>query len=70
MAVPPIGRLIQKHHRHVSSVVKTPPIKGPMIVANISVPTQRPSSRGRRLGSATRFMMTAEPPRVPGNALC
>jgi hypothetical protein len=65
IAVPPMGKLIQKHQRHVSSVVKTPPIKGPIMVENMRVPIQVPRRRGRFFGSATRLIMVAEPPRVP-----
>jgi hypothetical protein len=32
-----IYRLIQKHHLQLTFVVKAPPIKGPMIVANIKI---------------------------------
>ena len=65
MAVPPTGRFTQKHQRQVTSLVKTPPSRGPMVVAIINTPIHRPISSGRTLGSAVKLIISTEPPRVP-----
>lgn len=50
---PPTGRLIQKHHRQLISVVKAPPIRGPITVEAINTVIQRPIRIGCLLGCAT-----------------
>lgn len=62
---PPRGRLIQKHHRQATSLVKTPPRTGPRMVDTIKTPIQLPINTGRLLGSATTLIRITDPPRVP-----
>lgn len=62
---PPTGKLIQKHHRQVTFVVKAPPIRGPITVENIKMAIQRPISMGRCWGGATKLIMRTEPAKVP-----
>ncbi len=47
MAIAPIGRLIQKIHRHPKFSVMKPPIAGPMMRANPVRPLKMPSARAR-----------------------
>ncbi len=47
MAIMPIGRLIQKIHRHPRLSVMKPPMAGPIMRANPVTPPKMPSARAR-----------------------
>lgn len=48
-AIPAIGKLIQKHHRHERSSVKAPPSTGPIPPAMAHKTSDNPKKRARRL---------------------
>lgn len=66
-AVPLTRRFTQKHHRQVTSVVNTPPIRAPMVVAIMNTPIHRPMSKERVLGWAVKVIIRTEPPSVPAH---
>jgi hypothetical protein len=53
------------HHLQVTSVVNTPPRRGPTTVEPMKTPIQTPISRGRLLGAAVKLMIKTEPLKVP-----
>lgn len=64
-ATPPIGRLIQKHHRQPSDCVRDPPIMGAAIMARFSTPPKTPQKIGRRRSGRICVRIVYNPPRIP-----
>ena len=60
IVTPPRGRLIQKHHRQVTSLVKTPPSSGPTTEEIPKTAPKAPCTAGRfRSGKVLRRIVTA-----------
>lgn len=68
-AIPPIGRLIQKHQRHVVLVAKTPPRSGPAIAAMPNVAARRPWYFGRFSNGRRSTKRTWPPVEMPAQPM-
>jgi hypothetical protein len=66
---PPMGRLIQKHHRHEMPVVKTPPSNGPSTDAIPNAIPTKPVYKGRFAGGARKAMMVKPPVARPAHPM-
>lgn len=65
---PPMGRLMKKHHRHETVVVKPPPTKGPMTEATPKTMPKIPWKAGRLCSGIMGIMMSIVPEKRPAEA--